>query len=673
MGMGPPPGSPFGGQGGVQSSAAAGLPFAGVPSELKARADEVLEHEPDHPDPDITFDPTEIDTSPLTLRRMFSGRMWALVGAVVLLIIETVTMQAGPALTQLGIDQGVRERDKSTLVLIVVVFIGTVLLNAVVNRLRILWTSSLGETVMLGLRVRVFSHFQRLSLDWYTDAKAGVLMSRMTSDIDALTQLVNEGFTNLLIQALTLVVVTAVLFVYDPQLAAIVVLVVVPPMSVATWWFRGASERGYDTVRDRIANVLADLSENLAGVRVVTAMNRRRYNTDVHRDIVGKYRDANLYTSKVGAIYGPSSEAIGVLAQAIVLLIGGKAVLDGDLELGELAAFVLYVTVFFAPIQQLVQLYNTYQQGTAALRKLSEVLTTVPSVAEADDASALPPIQGAIRLDDVSFAYGTGAEVLSGVTLDIAEGETFALVGPTGAGKSTIAKLVTRFHDPSAGAVSIDGHDLRGVTLHSLRSQLGVVPQEPFLFGGTIRDNLVFARPDASDDELTEAVRLVGLDQLVDELPDGIDSLVHERGSSLSAGERQLLALARAFLARPRVLVLDEATSSLDLSAEARIEAALDVLLEGRTAVIIAHRLATARKADRIGVIEEGRLVEMGSHDELVTMGGRYAAMFATWSSHMSNAESPLTTSPTEDPPTETSPTQTSPTQTSLNGASPTE
>jgi len=575
----------------------------------------------------------------------------ALAGAVLLLVIETITMQAGPALTQIGIDRGIRERDKSTLVVVVVVFVALVLLNAIVNRARIIWTTRLGEELMYGLRVRVFSHFQRLSLDWYTESKAGVLLSRMTSDIDAITQLVTDGFTNLLIQGLTLVVVTSVLLAYDVKLALIVLLVVVPPLTISTLWFRSASERGYDAVRDAIANVLADLSENLAGVRVVTAMNRRRYNAQVHRGVVGSYRDANLYTAKIGAVYGPSSEAVGALAQAIVLLVGGRAVLNGSLELGELAAFVLYVTVFFAPIQQLVQLYNTYQQGTAAMRKLSDILDTEPGVTESVDAAILPPIEGAIRLADVSFNYRQTAptgqsadssdaeesntEVLSNVTLDIAAGETFALVGPTGAGKSTIAKLVTRFYDPTKGQVFIDGHDLANVSQRSLRSQLGIVPQEPFLFGGTIRDNLIFARPDATDDELVEAITLVGLVDLVDRLPDGIDSLIHERGTALSAGERQLLALARAFLSRPRVLVLDEATSSLDLQSEARVEAALDVLLEGRTAVIIAHRLATAMKADRIGVIVEGRLVELGTHDELVAANATYASMFATWTSHM--------------------------------------
>ncbi|MCB0989934.1 MAG: ABC transporter ATP-binding protein, partial [Acidimicrobiales bacterium] len=561
-------------------------------------------------------------------------RWGAVAIALLLLVVETVTMQLGPMLTQIGIDKGVTPGDKRALVIVVIVYIAAVAVNAVVNRARIMFTSRLGEGVMYSLRIRVFSHFQRLSLDWYTESKAGVLMSRMTSDIDAITQLVIDGFTNLFVQALTLIVVTGILFAYDPVLAAVVIFVVVPPLLALTLWFRRVSERGYDTVRDRIAEVLADLSENLAGIRVVTALNRRQRNAEIHREIVGKYRDANFYTTKVGAIYGPSSEAVGVVAQAVVLAIGGKAVLDGRLELGELAAFVLYVTVFFAPIQQLVQLYNTYQQGTAAMRKLAEVLDTEPSVAEVPDAYELPPIEGRIELHGVTFGYDPAKPVLRDVDLVIEAGQTVALVGETGAGKSTIAKLVVRFHDPQSGAITIDGHDLSQVTLRSLRSQLGVVPQEPFLFNGTIRDNLAFADPDASDERLLQAVELVGLSELIDQLGDGLDSLVHERGLSLSAGERQLLALGRAFLAGPRVLVLDEATSSLDLRSEARIEAALDKLLEGRTAVIIAHRLATARKADRIAVIADGGVVELGSHDELVTQGGRYAEMFAMWQSH---------------------------------------
>jgi ATP-binding cassette subfamily B protein len=635
MGMGgPPPGSPFGGPGATATSAAAGLPFAGVPSELKASADEVLAREPDHAGADIAFDPTAREQHRFNLRSLFGPRRWQVTIALVLLIAETVAMLAGPALTQKGIDDGVRAGNKGMLVAVVGVYLGVVASHVLINRARIRWTASLGESLMYEVRVRVFSHFQRLSLEWYTKEKAGVLLSRMTSDVDALTQLVTEGFTSLLVQGLTLVVVTAILLSYDVTLALILLVLVFPPLLAMTLWFRTASERGYNQVRDRIADLLADLSEGLSGIRVIAATNRRRKNLVTHREVVGRYRDANLYTARIGAIYTPSTEAVGVIAQAIVLLVGGKLVLDGKMELGELAAFVLYVTVFFAPIQQLVQLYNTYQQGTAALRKLADVLDTEPTVAQRPDAVDLPPITGRIELKDLTFGYDADTPVLTGVDLTIEAGETFALVGRTGAGKSTIAKLITRFYDPQQGEVAIDGHDLTTVTLRSLRSQLGVVPQEPFLFGGTFGDNLRFAAPNATDAELRKAVDLVGLTDLLGRMPDGLDSLVHERGTSMAAGERQLLALARAFLARPRVIVLDEATSSLDLSSETKIEAALDVLLDGRTAIIIAHRLATAMRADRIAVIEGGGIAELGTHDELISLNGLYAAMYSTWASH---------------------------------------
>jgi ATP-binding cassette subfamily B protein len=370
-------------------------------------------------------------------------------------------------------------------------------------------------------------------------------------------------------------------------------------------------------------------------MRIITAHNRRRHNVIHHRNVVGTYRDANVETARVGGLFGSGTEVVGLLGQALLLMIGGWLVLEDRLSIGELTAFTLYLASFFAPIQQLVQLYTTYQQGQAAVGKLRDLLDTVPSVPESPDAAPLPPVEGEIRLDGVTFRYAPGApEVLRDVDLTIRAGETFALVGPTGAGKSTIAKLVTRFYDPTEGRVLLDGHDLRDVTIESLRRQLGVVPQEPFLFNDTVRANLAFADPSATDEQVEEAVRLVGLDELVERLPEGLDTWVHERGSSLSSGERQLLALGRAFLARPRVLVLDEATSNLDLRSESRVERALDVLLEGRTAIVIAHRLATAMRADRIAVVDQGGIVELGTHAELVAREGRYAAMFATWVAH---------------------------------------
>jgi len=384
-------------------------------------------------------------------------------------------------------------------------------------------------------------------------------------------------------------------------------------------------------VRDGIANVLADLSESLHGVRIVTAHNRQRHNIVHHRNVVGEYRDANNYTAQINAVYGPGTQLIGVLGQAALLAIGGNMVLHHQLSLGALVAFFLYLNRFFQPIQLLVQQYNPYQQGQASVAKLRQLLDTEPSVMESADAVELGNIRGAISFDHVDFGYDPAVPVLEDVNLRIAPGETVAFVGPTGAGKSTMAKLVTRFYDPTSGRVLIDGFDLREVTLHSLRRQLGVVPQEPFLFAGTVGDNISFARPDATTAEIEEAVVAVGLTEVIERLGDGLDTVVHERGQSLSSGERQLIALARAFLAHPRVLVLDEATSNLDLQSETKIEAALDVLLENRTAVLIAHRLSTAMRADRIVVVDEGRIVEIGSHAELVAAGGRYAEMYATW------------------------------------------
>jgi ATP-binding cassette, subfamily B, bacterial len=629
-------GSPFGGPGATQSSAAAGLPFAGVPSELQSRVERVLETEPEHPDEHVEFSQTR-DVSqqqPLTLRSFLGGHKLSLVLGMVLVVVETLALQAGPLLTQIGIDRGIAESDSGVLLAVAAAYFGSVVLSVVASTVRISYTGRLGERLLFELRVRVFSHFQRLSLDFFTGEKAGRLMTRMTSDIDAMTALFQDGLVNLAVQGLTLVVISIVLFWLNPVLALVVILGVVPVMFAMTLWFRSASDRGYTRVRDRIAEVLADLQESLSGVRIIAAHNRRRHNVVQHDNVVGEHLDANLYTAKVGAIYGPGTEAVGVLGQAMVLGVGGAMVLDGQLTLGELAAFVLYLTAFFAPVQQLVQLYNTYQQGQAAIAKLRELLLTEPSVAERSDAVALPPVAGDIRLEDVTFGYDPDRPVLTGLALHIEPGETFALVGPTGAGKSTVAKLVTRFYDPQAGRVLLDGFDLRDVTFDSLRRQIGVVPQEPFLFHGTIRDNVAFARPESTDEELVEACRLVGLDDLLSRLPDGIDSPVHERGSSLSSGERQLLALARAFVAQPRVLVLDEATSNLDLRSESKIERALDVLLEGRTAIVIAHRMATAMRADRIAVVDHGGILELGSHDELVAAGGRYAAMYATWMSH---------------------------------------
>ncbi|MYJ13499.1 MAG: ABC transporter ATP-binding protein [Acidimicrobiia bacterium] len=617
-----------------QANAAAGLPFAGIPSEMIDRAADKLESEPAHPEPEVEFAHRAPAAAPLSLRTMLRPHRRRVLLVVALVVIEAAATQAGPLLMQIGIDEGVTTSRLDILGIVAAVYFATVAVHMAAGRARTSLGGRLGERLMYGLRVRVFSHFQRMSLSFYTSERAGVLMSRMTSDVEALTMLLQEGLVMMVVQGLTLAVITGVLFYLNVPLAALTVGVVVPVTLVLSLWFRRASESGYDRVRDRIAVVLADLSENLAGMRTITAYNRRRRNVAQHQVVVTDHEDANVYTSRVSSLYASAAEGVGIIGQAVVLGVGGWLVIDGRLTLGALTAFALYLTAFFAPIGQLVMLHNAYQQGQSATAKLRELLARQPEVAEAPDAAPLGPIEGRISFEGVSFSYDGGDPVLADVNLDIPAGASLAIVGATGAGKSTIAKLAVRFYDPDEGTVRIDGADLRGVQLESLRRQFGVVPQEPFLFNGTIGDNIRFARPDAGDDEVAEACRVVGLEAFVASLPDGVDTPIHERGASLSAGERQLLALARAFLARPRVLILDEATSNLDLRSEARVERALDALLEGRTAVIVAHRLATAMRADRIAVVNNGRIAEIGSHEQLVESGGLYAAMFAAWESH---------------------------------------
>ncbi|MBO0822679.1 MAG: ABC transporter ATP-binding protein [Actinobacteria bacterium] len=608
-----------------------GGPFVGMPPELAESVARLLDTEPEHGQPTAVFTARNPDPRPLTLRRLLARRWRLGVTALILLAVESVGYQTGPYLTQIGVDRGIAKGRLGVLVAIGLIYLLTVAVTVAVERMRVRTCGQLAATVMHDLRVRVFTHIQRLSLDYFTSEKAGVTMSRMTADIEVLQHLLQDGIAQFFIQGGTMVIVTAVLFTYNVRLALLTVVIVVPPLTLLSLWFRSQSMRTYLRVRNGLAAVIGDVAESLAGVRVIAFYNRQRSNICRHRTVVGHYRKANFAAAKVAAAYSAGSDLIGLVGQLLLLVIGGAMVVHHELQIGVLVAFILYLGSFFQPIQQLVQLYNVNQQGQAAITKLRELLATEPTVAESSSAYDLPAAAGSITFERVSFGYDPANLVLRDVDIRITAGETVAFVGATGAGKSTIAKLVTRFYDPVSGRVLIDGHDVRDVTLSSLRRQFGLVPQEPFLFTGTIRDNVGFARPDATDEHIRQAIRAVGLEELIDRLPAGIDTPVHERGQSLSSGERQLIALARAFLAEPRVLVLDEATSNLDLKSETKVEAALQILLEGRTAILIAHRLTTAMHADRIIVVDDGRIAESGTHDELVARSGRYASMFASW------------------------------------------
>lgn len=628
-GFGPPPGRPGGGSFGAQP----GLPFAGIPPEIAAKVEKLVENEPEHPEWDKPFEQVAKQADGFTLLRFLRPHWAALLVAFVLVAFDAVLAQLGPMLTEHGIDHGILRGDKAVVYRVGALFIGTIFLHAIANYFRLSFTGKFGQTLMHDLRIQVFSHIQRLSMDYFTDEKAGRIMTRMTSDIEALQQLFTDGLVNLLVQGITLVFIVAILFSRDVELTLILLASVIPVMLALTVWFTVASDRAFLAIRDRIADVLADLQETLSGIRILSMYNRQRHNTIRHFNVVGRYLGANKTGARVSGAYGPAADMIGVASQGLVLLVGGRMVLRGDLSPGTFILFFQYLGRFFAPIQQLVSLHTIYQQGKAAITKIDELFATKPSVTQKPGAEVLPPILGEITFDGVTFGYDPARPVLAHVDLTIAAGETFALVGPTGAGKSTIAKLVTRFYDPTAGSVLVDGHDIRDVTFESLRTQLGVVPQESFLFAGSIRDNIAFARPEATTDEILEACQAVGIGDLIDRLPEGLDTPCHERGVTLSSGERQLIALARAFLAQPRVLILDEATSNLDLATEGKIEQALDRLLEGRTAILIAHRLNTAMRADRIAVIDEGHIVELGSPEELARQGGRFAEMLTVWAS----------------------------------------
>lgn len=552
------------------------------------------------------------------------------VAASALLVTWTLLTLAGPIIVRRAIDQGLEPRDSSELNLAIVLYVFVAIASYLTYRFAIANLAIVGEGFLRDLRVRVFDRMLGQSMPFYDREKSGVLISRMTADIDSLQDLVQQGLLQFTSAALLIVLSAGALLLLSWELL-LLCLVITPVIFVASKKFQRDSNRAYLAVRDNVGTTLTSLQEGISGVRIVQAFAREEVEADRFAQTNDRLYRTHMDSVRVAAWYLPIVEFSSAITTALALGVGGWMVREGQISLGTVAAFVLILQSLFTPVQQLSQLFNLVQSATAALHKLFGLLDEPIDVADPADPT---PLQGpgAIELRDVHFSYPDGTPVLDGLDLTIAPGERIAFVGPTGAGKSTVAKLVARFYDPTDGAVLIDGIDLRSTGHDSLRERIVVVPQEGFLFSGTIADNIRIAKPSASDAQIRGAIERIGAGAVFAQLPEGLGTEVQERGSRLSAGEKQLVSLARAALVDPAILILDEATSSIDPGTEAVVERAMDSLMAERTVIVIAHRLSTAARCDRIAVISAGELVELGTHDELIDAGRHYADLFAAWS-----------------------------------------
>jgi len=561
---------------------------------------------------------------PVRLRRFVRPWRWALALAGALVAVDTAAGLVGPLLIRIGIDRGVQHRAAGALAVAAGAFLAVTLVGWWAQWAETVQTGRAGESMLLALRVRLFAHLQRLGIDFYEREQTGRILTRMTNDILTLSQLLQNGLVNTVVGLATVVGVAALLLAMDARLA-LVALAVLPVLLVATAVYRQLASRAYDRQREEVAAVNAHLQETIAGVRVVQALGQQDAGLATFQELGAAYRQASLVALSVQATYIALADLLSTVATVLVLWVGADQVHGGTLPVGALVAFLLYVTQLFAPVQQLAQTFDSYQRAAAGARKISAVLAEQPTVTSPANTLPLPSPQGRLELVDVTFRYpGATRDALVGVNLVVPAGQRVALVGETGAGKSTLLKLVARFFDPTSGAVLVDGIDLRQVDLLSYRRRLGYVPQEPFLFSSTIAENIAFGRPQATHEEVVAAARAVGAHDLISALADGYDHRVGERGHRLSAGERQLVCLARALLVDPAILLLDEATANLDPQAEAVVQHAMAVVTEGRTTFVIAHRLSTARTLDRVVVVAGGRIVEDGTHDQLVEAGGWY-------------------------------------------------
>ena len=562
------------------------------------------------------------------LWRYTAGRHGRLAVVMVLASLSAVAPVVGWHLVGDAVDNGIRANDQTRLAIDVFAYVGVNAAAWLLGTTTWLWLARIGQQVVYEVRRDLFDHLTSLSLRYFSQQKAGWIIARLTSDVDALSDVLNQGLTTLAVNTLTLIAAIGGLFILDWRLG-LVALCVTPAGILCTRWFQQTSHVAFTDVRTRIAAVTAQLAESVSGMAVVQAFNRERAFQREFDDLNEANRLANVYAQKLSSVFFPAIELLGIIAQVAVLYAGARLIHGGSLQIGTLIAAVGLLNLVFQPLQELSELYGQVQSAAAAMVKVTSVLDAEQDITDRPDARPMGRIDGRLQLDRVTFAYGE-EPVVHELEIDVPPGGCVALVGGSGGGKSTTAKLIARFYDPLSGVVRVDGTDLRDVELRSYRRQLGVVLQDPFLFSGTIADNLRFGRPEATDDEVRAAAEAIGVDRVAARFDDGLDHVVREGGAGLSAGERQLISIARALLADPRILILDEATSNIDRPSEVLIERAFDRLLSGRTSIIIAHRLATVRRADEILVVEHGRIVQRGTATNLLAQAGPFRRLADT-------------------------------------------
>lgn len=564
------------------------------------------------------------------------GPLRAVIGGLALVVVvENAARLSVPLLVQRGIDHGVPPLSHGgsarPLVFVVATLCGVVLVQAASRLFFLQRSGRIGQRVLLEVRRRVFRHFQRLDIAFHDRYTSGRVVSRSTNDVEAIQDMLETGFDSLITAVLTLIGTAILLVTLDARLG-LMCLAAFPVLVVLIWWFRTESAKTYRKVRESAALVIVQFVETMTGIKAVQAYRREPRNQEIFEDVADRYRAVNEKTFRLLAIFMPGVKLVGNLTTGVVLLYGGWRVLHGGMTIGMLAAFLLYLRMFFEPMQDISQFFNTFQSAASALEKLAGVLAEPPGIKDPARPLPLNSVRGEVAFHDVHFGYVPGRPVLPGLTLSVPAGQTVALVGTTGAGKTTIANLIARFYDPTSGSVTLDGVDLRDLSQNELRRHVVMVTQENFMFSGTVADNIRFGHPEATNEQVRDAAAAVGADRFIALLPDGYDTDVATRGGRLSAGQRQLIAFGRAFLADPDVLILDEATSSLDVPSERMVQRALQKVLANRTALVIAHRLSTVQVADRVLVLENGQVVEDGSPRELIHRSeGRYAALHQAW------------------------------------------